>query len=46
VPWQEYLQIAFTAVGGLGLFLFGIQMMAYGDAESGWGTGYAGFLRC
>ncbi|NMD32853.1 MAG: Na/Pi cotransporter family protein, partial [Firmicutes bacterium] len=30
MPWQEYLQIAFTAVGGLGLFLFGIQMMATG----------------
>ncbi|MGB4370453.1 MAG: Na/Pi symporter, partial [Dethiobacteria bacterium] len=30
MPWQEYLQIAFTAVGGLGLFLFGIQIMATG----------------
>ncbi len=30
MDWRDYLQIAFIAVGGLGLFLFGIQMMATG----------------
>ncbi len=30
MSWREYLQIVFISVGGLGLFLFGIQMMATG----------------
>lgn len=30
MSWRDYLQIAFISVGGLGLFLFGIQMMATG----------------
>lgn len=30
MAWQDQLQTAFTAVGGLGLFLFGIQLMATG----------------
>lgn len=30
MPLRDYLQIAMISVGGLGLFLFGIQMMATG----------------
>ena len=28
--WRDHLQIAFIAVGGLGLFLYGIELMATG----------------
>ncbi|MFY9542034.1 MAG: Na/Pi symporter, partial [Dethiobacteria bacterium] len=30
MDWRDYFQIAFISAGGLGLFLFGIQMMATG----------------
>jgi phosphate:Na+ symporter len=30
VIWRDHLQIAFIAVGGLGLFLYGIELMATG----------------
>ncbi len=30
MDWRDYFQIAFISAGGLGLFLFGIQMMAAG----------------
>ena len=30
MDWRDYVQIAFISAGGLGLFLFGIQMMASG----------------
>lgn len=30
MDWRDYLQFAFVSVGGLGLFLFGIHMMATG----------------
>ncbi len=30
MAWQDHLHTAFIAVGGLGLFLFGIQLMATG----------------
>lgn len=30
MDWGNYIQIAFVSIGGLGLFLFGIQMLATG----------------